>query len=592
MAKKSKKDELINILPESRTTLKNRIISCAPGCIFVDTAEEGRLIKDVYEDFRGHRVQFWSVTQGLINIDNKIVPEDFRTHKCGATEARASKNGSINSITHGLVGALSIIEEDCRDPSIRNGATPVKSIYIMRDADVFFSQPSPIRKLKDIMYLLSANDSCIIFIGCGITVPTTIEKDAVLLKYDFPTKHHISNVMLPNIKSQIDSLNSDPLISEENKLDNSFDIAEITNACVGLTEEQIVTSISYSVAVKKKICVDIILEEKRSIINKNDILEYWVCNDSLDSIGGFANLKQWFNVRKTVMNSPYSSQFKAKTPKGILLLGLQGSGKTAIAKALAQSWNVGLIKLDMGKVFAGLVGESEKRMRMALRQIEAAGGIVVIDEIDKGLSGAGSSDKTDGGTTSRVIGTLLTWLQEDHPGVFLIATANDITNLNKNHPELLRKGRFDEIWFSDMPNTEERKEIFKIHLNKRLRDPSRFDLDLLSSIDYIDESDTKNFGYTGAEIEYAIDDAIMEKFALLGGKEIAINSKDDITTEDIAAKLRLIKPIAYISRDTISAMRKWSATNARSVTVDTPSKVKTTKVERTKGPLNLTNVSL
>jgi SpoVK/Ycf46/Vps4 family AAA+-type ATPase len=264
------------------------------------------------------------------------------------------------------------------------------------------------------------------------------------------------------------------------------------------------------------------------------------------------------------MTSPHAAKFKVNPPKGILLLGTQGSGKTAIGKAVAQSWGVGLIKFDMGKVFAGLVGESERRMRMALAQVDAAGGVVLIDEIDKGLSGAGSSDKTDGGTTSRVIGTLLTWLQESHPGVFLIATANDITNLRKNHPELLRKGRFDEIWFSDSPCAEERQEIYRIHLKKRGRNPERFDLKALGEQMFEDESGER-YGLTGAEIEHAINDCIQERFAEAGGKELELNSKDDITTEGLMEKAKMIKPMSWIARDTITPMRKWSAENARKV---------------------------
>lgn len=226
---------------------------------------------------------------------------------------------------------------------------------------------------------------------------------------------------------------------------------------------------------------------------------------------------------------------------------------------------------------------SEKRMRQALAQIEAAGGVVIVDEIDKGLSGAGSSDKTDGGTTSRVIGTLLTWLQEEHPGVFLIATANDISNLLNNHPELLRKGRFDEIWFSDLPTEEERKEIFNIHLKKVDRNPDNFDITELAKVSYYDEDTGKDFGYTGAEIEYAVSDAIQEAFALGGGKELEIGSKEDITTRLLTEKLSMIKPMSKIGHEPINKMRKWAIENARNVSavVNTESnKPKGTKKNR------------
>lgn len=546
----------------SQQSLYDRILSSSPGCLFVDTAEENRLIKDIYRKFHSCDVNYWSSTQGLIRINSELSPEDFSTHKYSSTNARTTMDGKISSIAHGIIGTLSIIEEDCRIKEHNNNNK--KQIYILRDVDPYFNDAKTLRKIKDIVNLISAVNNTIIICGPGVIVPNAIEKDVVLIKYEYPTRDFIRNVLLNRYKEKMDIFNENQE-HECEKINADFDIDAVADACVGLTEEQMVTAISHSLSIKKKICIDFLLEEKRSIINKNDILEYWICNDNLDSVGGFGNLKKWLNVRKVVMKSNNASKFGAKSPKGIMLIGVQGSGKTFIAKSIANSFNMGLIKLEMGKVFAGVVGESEKRMRQALRQIEAAGGVVVIDEIDKGLSGAGSSDRTDGGTTSRVIGSLLTWLQEDHPGVFLVATANDISRINANHPELLRKGRFDEIWFSDLPNHEERKDIFTIHLKKHNRDISRFDLNELANIQYKDPNDQKTYGLTGAEIEYAITDALSDKFALHGGKTIAINSNKDINTADIIEKLKDIKPISFISKDTITAMRKWSSINARNV---------------------------
>jgi SpoVK/Ycf46/Vps4 family AAA+-type ATPase len=250
-----------------------------------------------------------------------------------------------------------------------------------------------------------------------------------------------------------------------------------------------------------------------------------------------------------------------------MILGVQGSGKTHIAKALAKEIGSGAIKLDMGRVFAGLVGESEKRMRMALAQAEAAGGVIIIDEIDKGLAGAGSSDKTDGGTTKRVIGTLLTWMQEPHPGLFIVATANDITAIRNAHPELLRKGRFDEIWFADIPNEKEREDIFKIHLEKRGRKTDKIDLKELAAIKYVEENG-KEYVYTGAEIEYAIKEAISHKLAkniIENKKKIGLNGVNDIKTADIKEQLLKIKPIVKVGEKAVKVMRDWAKDNARNV---------------------------
>lgn len=544
-------------------------IECSTGLIFIDTPEETRLIREIYREYKDHSVQFWSIGQGLHEIDKqKQLVDKFYPHKYRKESSRTGKSGDLPTAGGNPMNVFSIIEQDCRDKTDKDEDPEDKNIYILRDMDKFLSDPLILRGLKDIIYLCSTASSTIIVTGFGINVPTEIEKDTVYIQLPYPSKEEVMHEMLPALKEQIDGHNKSN--DEKNKVEADFSIEDVATACVGLTEDQILNVLQYTTSIDQKVNIDRILEEKKAIINKSDILEYWTSDTNLDDIGGFGEIKKWFDIKKTVIkNLENAAEFKAESPKGILILGCQGSGKTACARALAQSWNVGLIKLDIGKVFAGLVGQSESNMRKALTQIDAAGGIVVIDELDKGLSGAGSSDKTDGGTTSRVIGTLLTWLQEDHPGVFLIATANDITNLRRNHPELLRKGRFDEIWFSDVPNFEERKEIFKIHLKKRNRDPKKFNLDELAKFEYQD-LDGKKYPPTGAEIEAAIKDAIQSKFAEGGGKKIKIGGKEDIKTEDILKDLRIIKPITMIAKDTINNMRRWSKNNARNVSIVTP----------------------
>ncbi len=550
------------VTPKSFDELFNRI-ECDTGLIFVDTPEETRLIREIFRKYKGHSVQFWSLTQGLIEIPKEDDPERFLPHDYPSKKARADSTGQLISRGN-IMNTFSIIEEDCRKKIANEEEGEVKTIYILRDADKFFQQPGPLRACRDLIYLSSCASSSIVITGFGLQVPSDLEKDSVFVRIPYPTVDEIHETIIPNIQKRIERHNR--ICPDKDRVNAGFNPIEVARACSGLTEDQILNTIGYSTSVKREVNTDLILEEKRGVINKSDILEYWVCDTTLNDVGGFRGLKEWFAVRKNIMNHPEEAKaFGAKPPKGIMLLGVQGSGKTYIAKSLAADLGVGVIKLEMGKVFAGLVGESEKRMRMALAQAAAAGGVVVIDEIDKGLSGAGSSDRTDGGTTSRVIGTLLTWMSEEHPNVFIIATANDISALNRNHPELLRKGRFDEIWFSDCPNSEERKEIFQIHLRRNGRDPSKFDLDALAAVEYKDELGGKNYTYTGAEIEYSIQDAIQEAFSRSIGKKVDIGSKDDVTTQDIIDKLKIIKPITYISKDTIGPMRRWSEKNARKV---------------------------
>ena len=230
-------------------------------------------------------------------------------------------------------------------------------------------------------------------------------------------------------------------------------------------------------------------------------------------------------------------------PKGLLLVGVQGCGKSLTAKAVASQWKLPLLRFDLGKVFSGLVGSSEENIRKAIKLAESiAPCILWIDEIEKGLSGFASSNFSDAGTAARVFGTFITWLQEKTKPVFVIATANDISQLP---PELLRKGRFDEIFFVDLPGSEERKEIFRIHLEKRYRSPKHFDLDLLPNY---------SEGFSGAEIEQVIISALYDAF----------EHGRPLTTHDLVKSLQETVPLSRTMAEHISALREWSKTRARS----------------------------
>src|SRR5213075_3107882 len=225
---------------------------------------------------------------------------------------------------------------------------------------------------------------------------------------------------------------------------------------------------------------------------KSGLLEFVNADVDLDTVGGLDSLKRWLSDRSSAFGEP-ARKFGLPPPKGLLLLGVQGCGKSLTAKAIANFWALPLVRLDMGRIFGSYIGSSEENLRRAIRVAESvAPAVLWVDEIEKGLSGSMGAAVTDSGVSARVFGALLTWLQEKTAPVFVVATANRIDALP---PELLRKGRFDEIFFIDLPSSEERREIFRIHIARRQRDPSRFDLDLLS---------TTAEGYSGAEIEQAI----------------------------------------------------------------------------------------
>jgi SpoVK/Ycf46/Vps4 family AAA+-type ATPase len=281
--------------------------------------------------------------------------------------------------------------------------------------------------------------------------------------------------------------------------------------------------------------INTILAQKRKYLQSEGLLEYIESPVDLSEIGGMTNLKHWLAQREKALSED-ATAFGIPAPRGILMLGVQGAGKSLSAKAVATAWHRPLLRMDPGVLFDRYIGESEHRLRDALKQAEMMAPVILwIDEIEKGFASA-ASQSTDGGLSKRMFGTLLTWMQEHQSPVFLIATANDIEALP---PELLRKGRFDEIFFIDLPNLEARAHIFEVHLKKRKRDPKKFDLSALSAA-----AD----GYSGAEIEQAIISALHDCFT----------AQSDLTTQSILAALKRSPPLSITMSEKISALRDWS----------------------------------
>lgn len=288
--------------------------------------------------------------------------------------------------------------------------------------------------------------------------------------------------------------------------------------------------------------IDIINAEKEQIIRKSGILEFFQPSESMASVGGLDQLKEWFNQRGGAFTEE-AAEFGLQPPKGVMLLGIPGCGKSLTAKAAAALWRFPLIRFDLGKVFGGIVGESERNIREALRVAEAVSPCILwIDEIEKGLSGSQSSGQTDGGVTSRVFGTFLTWMQEKTAPVFVLATSNNIAQLP---PEMLRKGRFDEIFFCDLPSEKIRRDIFKIHLSTHNEDIlDQFDLERLAQNSPL---------FSGAEIEQAVKDGMFTAFS----------QKRRLSESDIDSAIRSTYPLAKTMREGIRDMREWASARAR-----------------------------
>ncbi len=415
------------------------------------------------------------------------------------------------------------------------------SIFIMRDMHTVLAQPIT-RQLRDMYQHMIDTFKTIVIVssqlahGPGGTtkgIEPTLEKQIAILHWALPSRQEIE----AQVRLEID--NND--LGEKYKTQYSdTEYLEISRALQGLTPMEVQSSIAVSFTELKEIKAKRLLEEKKQIIMRSDILEYIDSKEEMNNVGGLDCLKEFINAHAN-LHSDEAVEFGAEPLKGILLLGIPGSGKSLAAKALGNQWKIPTLRLDVGKVMAGLVGQSESRMREALKTIQSvAPAVLWVDEIEKALSGTKSSNFSDGGTLARVFGTLLTEMEEGMKGVTVIATANSIESLP---PELIR--RFSEVFFVSIPTLVERKEIFGIHLKKKKRDPKNFDLDLLAE---------KSDKFTGAEIEKSLKEAISTRFN---------KDKGQVTNEDILIAMSLTKPIATLMKSDIDKIIDYARDRAR-----------------------------
>jgi SpoVK/Ycf46/Vps4 family AAA+-type ATPase len=409
-----------------------------------------------------------------------------------------------------------------------------KGIFILRDYHAFVDNAQVVRKLRDLAHDLPNTDKCVVLLSPVLKVPPELEKEIAIIDWDLPGRAEIDEIVGNVMRALPPNCDPGPAADPTGR-------ERIVEAALGLTRVEARNVLAKSIVRAKTFDIPTILGEKKHIIRKSGILEYYEAEESLDDIGGLEILKAWLRKRRGAFTQK-AREFGLPLPKGILLIGVPGCGKSLTAKAVGAAWQMPLLRLDVGKIFGGLVGSSEENIRKVIKTAEAiAPAVLWLDEMEKGFSGTGSSNMSDGGTTSRVFGTFVTWLQEKTAPVFVIATANNVHQLP---PELLRKGRFDEIFFVDLPSREERKSILEIHLKKKKRDPGT--LDLSKVCDAMPE-------FSGAEVEQAVVSALYDAF----------DAERDITTEGMLESVREIVPLAVTMKEGIDAMREWARTRAR-----------------------------
>lgn len=500
--------------------------------IYIQTWEESRvavsvrrIIEEHLADSSVRRTAFlWSLTRGMTCLTGE---------KQGDTVISGSRDLSPET-------AISLLESIV--------SRKEHAVYILEDFHPWLCTQSRtanyavVRKLRDIIPRLSTGEwhKTILFTSPSLVIPDDMQKEITVFDYPLPDADDI--------------FASFQRIIAENSLKHSLSrtqLQELARAALGMTLQESENAFSRAIIRHRGLvpaAIDTIFEEKKQVIRKGGLLTYIDSNTRMDEIGGLDVLKGWLTKRRGswIMQK---DGYRLPPPKGVLITGVPGCGKSLTAKAMSSIWDLPLIQLDMGKIFSGIVGSSEENIRRAIQTAEAMAPCVLwLDEIEKGLAGVGSTG--DSGTATRVFGTLLTWMQEKTSMVFILATSNDIAALK---PELLRKGRFDEIFFVDLPCYEERRAILRIHIARHLC--PAMDKLVLDDVFYHSLA-LATKGFVGAELEAVVLSALFDAYA--AGRKVVM--------EDFFNGVRNTVPLSVTQAEQIKHLRDWADTRAVAAT--------------------------
>jgi SpoVK/Ycf46/Vps4 family AAA+-type ATPase len=483
----------------------NILIQAQYPLIYLVTSEEERAeqaIASIAQSKPQQRVFIWTVTHGIVEYGQ---PRTTTQHNTVSPEAA--------------------IEWVIRQKE--------SGLFIFKDLHAFIDAPVTTRWLRDAIASFKGTQKTIIIMSPVQQVPIELEKEVIVLDFPLPTMAELNQVL------------SSQLADNRNRRLTTDAREKLLKAALGLTRDEAEKVYRKAQVTNGRLTeaeVDIVLSEKKQLIRRNGILEYIEEDETIDSVGGLEELKRWLKQRSNAFTER-AREYGLPQPKGMLILGVPGCGKSLIAKTTARLWGLPLLRLDMGRVYDGsMVGRSEANLRNALKTAESISPVILfIDELDKAFAGSAGSADSDGGTSSRIFGSFLTWMQDKKSPVFVMATANRVERLPG---EFLRKGRFDEIFFVDLPVSEERQDIFKIHLGKRRRDIARFDIEQLAKV---------SEGFSGAEIEQAIIASMYDAFA----------QEREFTQLDIIAAIKSTLPLSKTMTEQVTALRDWARQRAR-----------------------------
>ena len=487
-----KKDEL-RLLVNSRHPL-----------ITIETAEEGRvedLLQDVAAEL-GVPLFVWSVTTGM-----------------------------------GRKDASPIYGSDAPEQALANIAL-IKgdALFLLKDFARYCENDRVCRRLRELAESFREARRSVVISAASLKLPPDLDDEAISFRLSMPDAAD----MLAVVKDVLSHASVEGRVSMDLDLTG---MKQLAKNLVGLTRDEAARTLRMALLARGKADAQLledVLETKRKALRQEGLLEYVRQQSSFSDVAGLGRLKEWLRKRRGALTAE-GRQFGLEPPKGILITGVQGCGKSLAAKAVAGEWGFDLARLDAGALYDKYIGELEKHLRKALDLAQQLAPIVLwIDEIEKGFAATSAGSDVDAGLSQRILATFLTWLQDRESGVFIAATSNNISALP---PELLRKGRFDEIFFVDLPNDEARAALFALHLKKRGRDAGAFDLQKLAA---------SSEGFSGAEIEQAI----------VSGLYTAFSQKQQLATEIILGELRSTQPLSVTRAEDIAALRAWARDRA------------------------------
>ncbi len=412
-------------------------------------------------------------------------------------------------------------------------ASGFEALYHLKDAGDLLEDRTLSQMLIDAAAPYTKNHGAIVITGQNLKVPDSVRPGSAFFKLTGPERDEYRKLLGRVADDLCSRTKARVSLSEE-------DTNRLLNNLRGLTlaeAEKIITRLIVEDGALDPKDIGKVIDAKKEIVEREGVLEYYPAGEGMSDIADLKTLKSWLSKRKEIFADPErAAQFGLSFPKGVLLLGVPGCGKSLSAKAVAREWGLPLLKMDPSGLYNKYIGESEKNFKRAMDTAEKMSPVVLwIDEIEKAFSAGGETE--DGGVSARIFGTFLSWLQERNGDVFIVATANDVEKLP---PEFLRKGRFDEIFFIDLPDEETRKSIFEIHLQKRDKDISRLDLSRLVQL---------TEGFSGAEIEQAI----------VSGLYTCYSAKKELDTGTLADEISATRPLSVIMTEKISRLREWAA---------------------------------